>query len=394
KSHPALLTKFTFDEDGEIIQSYDPSMMPEITVEKISEFDLNILKDNLVQPFKMIDSRLFRCRVFETEKAAYLFFDVHHTVFDGTSFKVLMNGIAQSYMGMPMPKDYYYLTLKKREESALTPFYEESRKYFEERYDGDDWISFPPVDHQTRENEFGQLACEMGITSAELSVIEKRFKVSRNEFFITVAALAVSLFAGKPKVKLSWIYNGREDVKMMNTIGLLFRDLPVAFCFDKNQNIADIFADAHEQVQKAIEHSCYPYVENNSLAVEDNVAYDCISGIFVTQATLTVLRSKRLRFVKITPRRKVCLILRFRTVIWSFVCRLTMHRAAMSETQWSVSVCCLCVLPQCRSMRTVRSTSRLRACATKYRRIIRFSVKLYLCFQKGRKIKMSLNIEK
>lgn len=67
---------------------------------------------------------------------------------------------------------------------------------------------------------------------------------------------------------------------------------------------------------------------------------------------------------------------------------------AMSETQWSVSVCCLCVLPQCRSMRTVRSTSRLRACATKYRRIIRFSVKLYLCFQKGRKIKMSLNIEK
>ena len=272
KSHPALLTKFSFDEDGEIVQTYDPSLMSEITVEKISEFDLNILKDNLVQPFKMIDSRLFRCRVFETEKAAYMFFDIHHTVFDGTSFKVLMNGIAQSYMGMPIPKDYYYLTLKKREDTALTAFYEESRKYFEERYDGDDWISFPPVDHKTRENEFGQLACEMGVTSAELGIIEKRFKVSRNEFFITVAALAVSFFAGKPKVKLSWIYNGREDLKMMNTVGLLYRDLPVAFCFDKNQNIADIFADVHEQVQKAIEHSCYPYVENNSLVVEGDVA--------------------------------------------------------------------------------------------------------------------------
>lgn len=272
KSHPALLTKFTFDEDGEIIQSYDPSMMPEITVEKISEFDLNILKDNLVQPFKMIDSRLFRCRVFETEKSAYMFFDVHHTVFDGTSFKVLMKDIAQSYMGMPVPQDYYYLTLKKRENAAHTAFYEESRKYFEERYDGDDWISFPPVDHKTRENEFGQIACEMGITSAELGVIEKRFKVSRNEFFITVAALAVSLYADKPNVKLSWIYNGREDVKMMNTVGLLYRDLPIAFRFDKNQNIGDIFADAHEQVQKAIEHSCYPYVENNSLAVEDDIA--------------------------------------------------------------------------------------------------------------------------
>lgn len=272
KSHPALLTKYTFDEDGEIVQTYDASLMPEITVEKISEFDLKILRDNLVQPFKMIDSRLFRCRVFETEKAAYMFFDVHHTVFDGTSFKVLMNGIAQSYMGLSIPKDYYYLTLKKREDAALTPFYEESRKYFEENYDGDDWVTFPPIDRKTRENEFGQIACEMGVTSAELGVIEKRFKVSRNEFFITVAALAVSLFAGKPKVKLSWIYNGREDVKMMNTVGLLYRDLPVAFCFDRSQNIADIFADAHRQVQKAIEHSCYPYVENNSIAVEDDVA--------------------------------------------------------------------------------------------------------------------------
>ena len=273
KSHPALLTKFTFDADGEIIQSYDPSLMPEIHIEKISEFDLNILKDNLVQPFKMIDARLFRLRVFETEKASYIFFDVHHTVFDGTSFKVLMQDIAKSYMGMPVTQDYYYLALAKREEIAHTAFYEESRRYFEARYDGEDWTRFPPIDHTARENASDRLLCDMGITGAELGEVEKRFKVSRNEFFITVAALAVSLYADRPNIKLSWIYNGREDVKMMNTVGLLFRDLPVAFRFDKKQNIADIFADAHEQVQKAIEHSCYPYVENNAVAIEDDVAY-------------------------------------------------------------------------------------------------------------------------
>lgn len=272
KSHPALLTKFTFDEDGQVVQSYDPSLMPEILIEKTSEFDLNILKDNLVQPFKMINSRLFRCRVFETEKAAYIFFDVHHTVFDGTSFKVLMNNIAQSYMGMPLPQDYYYLALKKGEDVVNTPFYEESRKYFEERYDGEDWVTFPPVDHDTRENEFGQLQCELGIRSEELEIIEKRFKVSRNEFFITVSALAISLYSGKSNIKLSWIYNGREDVQMLNMVGLLYRDLPVAFHFDDKQNIKDIFAGVHEQVQKGIEHSCYPYSENNAIAVEDDDA--------------------------------------------------------------------------------------------------------------------------
>lgn len=273
KSHPALLTKFSFDEGGELVQSYDASLMPEIAVEKISEFDLNILKDNLVQPFKMIDSRLFRCRVFETEKAAYIFFDVHHTVFDGTSFKVLMRDIGQSYSGLPISTDCYYLALKKREDMAHTAFYEQSRKYFEDRYDGVDWVTYPPIDHAARENDFEHIECEIGITCGELGNVEKRFKISRNEFFITVAALAVSLYANKPNVKLSWIYNGREDVKMMNTVGLLFRDLPVAFRFDRGQNIADVFADTHEQVQRAIEHSCYPYVENNSLVIEDDVAY-------------------------------------------------------------------------------------------------------------------------
>lgn len=273
KCHPALLTKFSFDEDGELVQSYDASLMPEILVEKISEFDLNILKNNLVQPFKMIDSRLFRCRVFETEKAAYMFFDVHHTVFDGTSFKVLMKDIDQSYSGLPISVDCYYSALKKREDVAHTTFYEQSRKYFEDRYDGVDWVTYPPIDHITRENDFGHIECEVGVTCDELANIEKHFKISRNEFFITVAAFAVSLYANKPNVKLSWIFNGREDVKLMNTVGLLFRDLPIAFRFDKKQNIADIFADTHEQVQKAIEHSCYPYVENNSLVIEDDVAY-------------------------------------------------------------------------------------------------------------------------
>lgn len=272
KSHPALLTKFTFNDDGEIVQSYDESIMPEIRVEKISEFDLKFLKDTLVQPFKMINTRLFRCRIFETEKALYLFFDIHHTIFDGTSFKVLINSIAQAYEGVSIPTDYYYFMLKKREEIALTAFYEESRKYFEERYDGNDRITYPTVDYVTRENKIGQIQCEMNIDTAKLDSIKKHFGVSHNEFFITVSAIAVSLYSNNPNVMLSWIYNGREDAQMMNTVGLLYRDLPVAFRFDKNMNMGDIFADVHSQVQNAIEHSCYPYIEKNAKVIEGDVA--------------------------------------------------------------------------------------------------------------------------
>ncbi len=261
KNHPALLTTFAFNDDGDIVQRYTPELRQEIHVEKVSEWELATLKDTLVQPFKIIGGPLYRCRVFETEKAGYVFFDVHHTVFDGTSFKVLMGNVGKAYMGMELDQDYYYLMLKNREDAAQTDFYDESRRYFEEKYDGSDWSTCPQIDHETRENDIGKAFLDLDVNPDALAALEKSFRISRNEFFITAAGIAIALYNGTNKVKISWIYNGREDVTLMTTVGLLFRELPVGIVLDDSTNVIDLYADVHEQVRQGIEHSCYPYVE-------------------------------------------------------------------------------------------------------------------------------------
>ena len=264
KNHPALLTTFHFNEDGEIIQRYTPEILEDIHVEKVSEFEFEHLKDNLVMPFKIIEGRLYRCRVFETEKAGYVFFDVHHTIFDGTSLKVFMANIGKAYMGMMPDPDYYYLMLAQREEAIKTDFYEESKKYFEDLYDGVEWSSYPAINHQSRENELGELFVPLGIEQAQMMAMERQYRISRNEFFIAVAILAISIYNKKNDIKISWIYNGREDMQMMSTVGLLFRDLPVGVRLHDKDTIRDIFADIHNQVQGGIEHSCYAYVDKNN----------------------------------------------------------------------------------------------------------------------------------
>ncbi|MBQ8953273.1 MAG: hypothetical protein IJ048_04090, partial [Clostridia bacterium] len=261
KNHPALLTTFAYNDDGELVQRYTPEVFQDIHVEKLSEFEFRFVKDTLVFPFKIIGGKLYRCRVFETEKAGYVFFDVHHTVFDGTSLKVFMGNVGKAYMGMDMDKDYYYYMLQNREDAVHTDFYEASKRYFEGRYDGIEWSTHPSIDHESRKNEMGELTASLGIEQAQMNAMERAYKISRNEFFITVAALAISLYNCAQNVQLSWIYNGREDIQMMTSVGLLFRDLPVGICFKDDQTLRDVFADVHEQVQKGIEHSCYPYVE-------------------------------------------------------------------------------------------------------------------------------------
>ena len=273
KNHPALLTTFHFSDDGEIVQRYTPEVLEDIKVEKLSEFEFELMKDNLVMPFKIIEGRLYRCRVFETEKAGYVFFDVHHTIFDGTSLKVFMANIGKAYMGMMPDPDYYYLMLAQREEMVKTPFYQESKEYFEKLYDGVQWSSYPAINHQSRENELGELFVPLGIEQAQMIAMERQYRISRNEFFIAVAMLAIAIYNKKNDIKISWIYNGREDVQMMTTVGLLFRDLPVGVRLHDKDTIRDIFADIHNQVQGGIEHSCYAYVDRHNQVGGEEAAY-------------------------------------------------------------------------------------------------------------------------
>ena len=273
KNHPALLTTFHFNEDGEIIQRYTPEVFQEIHIEKISEFEFDAIKDTLVQPFKIIGGKLHRCRVFETEKYGYIFFDVHHTLFDGTSLKVFMGNVGKIYMGMAPDPDYYYLMLSNRENLAKTDFYQESKKYFEDRYSNVEWSSYPDVDHDSRDNEMGELFADLDIEQPLMSAIERQYKISRNEFFITVALLAIASYNKKKDISLSWVYNGREDMEMMSTVGLLFRELPVGVHLTEDMTIRDLFAEVHDQVQKGIEHSCYPYVDINGSVATEEAAY-------------------------------------------------------------------------------------------------------------------------
>ena len=271
KNYNALATTFHFNKDGELVQKYTPEVIEKIKVEKMSEFEFNQIKDTLVMPFKLTNSKMYRCRVFETEKAGYAFFDVHHSLFDGTSFKVLMESIVKSYMGLELDKDYYYYILDKREREKNTSFYIEAEKYYTEKYENKSWDVCPKIDFESRENEMGELFSRFKIKDEELKEVERKYKISRNEFFITVALISIAIYNNKNNVKISWIYNGRDDIYAMSTVGLLFRELPAALELTDKRTIRDIYNDIHIQVQNGIKYSCYPYEElDASVVTEDN----------------------------------------------------------------------------------------------------------------------------
>jgi hypothetical protein len=185
-----------------------------------------------------------------------------------------MGNVGKAYFGMELDKDYYYLMLKRREDIIHTSFYNESRRYFEEKYEGVKWETYPHVDDNKNESgELGEILSDMDISQGDLNTIERVNRISRNEFFIAAAILSIAIYNKSYNVMISWIYNGREDMELMSTVGLLFRELPVAVNLNKSMTLRDLFKEVHLQVQKGIEHSCYPYVDKTNSGTLNDAAY-------------------------------------------------------------------------------------------------------------------------
>lgn len=275
-NHPALLTTFYFDEDGRPMQKYAPERWSEVTLEHITEAELETLKDSLVQPFKMVDELLFRCRAFETEEAGYLFMDVHHTLFDGTSSKVFLGDILNIYFDQPTAPDYYYYNIRKREKTTWSPFYQECKQYFDDRYfnNGIAWQKYPTVDDNPRENENNELFYKVPVAKDAYDRVLKLNSLTPNAFFVTANILATAFYNRYKHIMVSWIYNGRENTNEMSTVGLMFRNLPVAVSLNGKMKIPALYADVVDQINKGIEHSCYAAVELNGNVVVDDA--ECV----------------------------------------------------------------------------------------------------------------------
>ena len=271
-NHPAILTTFFFNEDGEIMQHYTPEIWKDIEVERITEAQLNEIKDTLVQPFKIINSPLFRGRIFQTEEAGYLFMDVHHTIFDGTSSKVFFGDILKAYFGQDLEPDYYYVNLRKTTKLTSSDYYAESKKYFEDKYDDAKWSIRPNIDHESRENTFGEYVFPLNIDNEKYEKLLKLNNLTPNAFYMSANILATALYNKDHNIMYSWIYNGRGSANDMNIVGLLYKDLPVGIKLNKKLTINSLYTKVVEEINGGIEHSCYPYVEYGKSAVIDDVA--------------------------------------------------------------------------------------------------------------------------
>ena len=93
--------------DGKVVLQRNDEDPVEVIVSELCEEPENAFFQKRVLPFHLLDNQLYRLEVFKTPYKTYLFFDVHHIIFDGLSGKVFLNDLKRAYEGDILKQESY-----------------------------------------------------------------------------------------------------------------------------------------------------------------------------------------------------------------------------------------------------------------------------------------------
>ena len=263
-AHPALLSVIE-KEGGTYYMHYEPRFDKEIPVETMSGDKLSGVLKHFVKPFLLDGSPLFRTRIIRTPEQNVFLFDAYHVIADGNSMEILMADIARSLQGSTLAEDLTFQALQKEADFKGTETYSRDAEYFRNRYDKEGWHTRPKPDYDTDKNILDTITGDFQFSKERVFTLCRNYGLGKNDFYAVAAALAISIYNKTQNVMLSWVWNGREEASEQRSIGLFYKDFPIAFTIENKTKLKDLLSQAKEQTLEGIAHGSLSYFDRPGL---------------------------------------------------------------------------------------------------------------------------------
>lgn len=255
EAHPfvKLRLRIGASGSGEMEQYFvkeDPVFIP---VFDVAEEELKVRLKGLVRPFDLLSGEpLYRMAVYRTPEQVYLWLDVHHIIYDGTSLTIFNRDLVEAWNGNDLSEEKFncgdFAVAEKDQigsgaydqmgsgaydqmgndayghiESAA---YEKDKDYFAGLLGGVTPALLPVVRH--REEVRGM----MEMVSEEIeyrSVMEycKRLGISPNSLFAGALAICLNRYMRESRICFVTAHHGRKDERTHNSIGMFVKTMPV-----------------------------------------------------------------------------------------------------------------------------------------------------------------------
>ena len=259
--HPQFFVHFESNANG-VVQVYDRPATIAVDIRETTQKTLADYKHEFVQPFNLNQGPLYRAEIVKTESNVYLLLDVHHLVFDGSSFDIFLHELCTRLNREPLDKedlDYaHYVTEEKEGENSEQ--YKEASSFFAQELgnlegstDLEPDLTITNTNGSNAEvsapfklSDVDEFCREHGITPAHLSLAAVFYTLAR--------------FANTDKVCITTISNGRSNLRIANTIGMFVNTLALKGCIS-DKPVIDFIHDVSESFDTTLQHENYPFAQ-------------------------------------------------------------------------------------------------------------------------------------
>jgi amino acid adenylation domain-containing protein len=258
-AHPTLFTRIKLNEQGDPVQTIDDSETFSLKVEHID--DIEAVKKTMIQPFNIVDGRLFYIRLLRDKEHFYFFQNVHHTIFDGSSQAIMLADIEKAYNGEPLEPEQVTMAqlAVEEEEVRRTTVFEEDKKWYAENFDCDDCYSPLLPDRDDKQFVDALLTRTMAVDMDRMDTFCKANGVFRSSVFTAAYGYLLAKYNNEQQALFSTVHNGRADKRCSHTVGMMVKTVPVYAKFDDETHVLDFIKAGEEQMKGCRQHGLYSY---------------------------------------------------------------------------------------------------------------------------------------
>ena len=262
-AHPYLKSKL-IEVDGEVVLQRNDEDPIEIKVSELNEEPENAYFQKHVLPFHLLGDQLYRAEVLKTAHKIYLFFDVHHIIFDGLSGKVLVNDLKRAYEGEILKKESYQAydyALYEQEEQRNTGKIQKAESWYDKLLTDANAIALPSY-LAPDGVDFANI--EINLPSHKINAFCAVNDITVNSFMHAAFAIFVKRLIKEENPLYLTISNGRDiGAELQPCVGMFVKTLPIVITSElvQGKSTADFVREIHKQLQKSYSMDYYPYTK-------------------------------------------------------------------------------------------------------------------------------------
>jgi len=282
EAHPFLKIKLKTQPSGDVVQYFvqqDPVIIPII---ETAEEGLRERVLSGIRPFDLLlGEPLYRIQIYKTPSRIYVFMDIHHIAYDGSSSIVFHRDLVKAYNGESLSKETFtcaHFALLEAERMQGEE-YKRDEAYFRQKLAGIIPAKIPIL-HRSEEAAGTLDKVSEYVDYKQVSDYCKNLEISPNNLFAGALGICLNRYTRVEKFCFCTAHNGRIDERVRDVVGMFVKTLPVVVAHEPQQNLGDYLQGIRSDMKELWSHQTYPFSDMvTNFGVTMDLTYTFQKGI-------------------------------------------------------------------------------------------------------------------